>query len=65
MFGGCIGLFVLVIWMACLCHRAVRCPRCGAGARYYVGFFSELRTKAREVGPVWCKRCHTRFVFLV
>ncbi len=56
---------LLVIALAYLCHRAVPCPRCGAWGRYYVGFFCELRTRVREIGPVCCKHCQTRFVFLV
>ena len=62
--GGLVGLPLLVLWMARLCHRVVHCPHCGGRGRHYVGFFSELHTRAREIGPVHCKHCHARFVFM-
>jgi hypothetical protein len=60
-----LGLCLLVVGIACLCHRLVQCPHCGARARYYVGFFSEWHTRARAIGPVLCKRCQARFVFMI
>ena len=62
--GGVLGLPLMIIWLACLCHRPVNCPHCGIRGRYYVGFFSELRTRTRDIGPVYCKHCHARFVFI-
>ena len=62
--GALVGLSLLVVWMACLCHRLVHCPYCGGRSRCYVGFFSELRTQAREIGPVPCKYCQTPFRFV-
>ncbi len=62
--GGFVGLSLLVVWFARLCHRAIHCPHCGARGQHYVGFFSELRIRAREIGPVYCKHCHARFVFM-
>jgi hypothetical protein len=62
--GGLIGVSLVIVWMARMCHRLVHCPHCGAQSRHYVGFFSEWRNRAREIGPVRCKHCHTRFVFM-
>lgn len=59
-----VSLPFLVVWIACLCHRLVYCPYCGGRSRQYVGFFSELRTHAREIGPVPCKHCQTPFMFV-
>jgi hypothetical protein len=58
------GLPLLVVWVACLCHRLVACPQCGKRSRHYVGFFREWRARAQSVGPVYCRYCHARFVFL-
>jgi hypothetical protein len=55
---------VLVVWVAYLCHRLVTCPQCGKHSRHYVGFFRDMRVQAQPVGPVYCRYCHARFVFL-
>lgn len=55
---------LLVVWLAYRCHQVVPCPRCGLPGRYYVGWFRDLRPTVRTVGPVCCKRCQARFVFL-
>ena len=62
--GAMVGLPLLVIWLARMSHRPVHCPYCGMGGQHYIGFFSELRPQAIEIGPVNCKRCYARFVFM-
>jgi hypothetical protein len=59
-----VGMSLLVIGVARLCHRLVACPHCGKCGRHYVGFFRELRTRVEQVGPVYCRHCHARFVFV-
>ena len=63
-FSSLAGLPLLIVWVARLCHRCVACPHCGKRGRHYVGFFRELRTRAEPIGPVYCRHCHTRFIFL-
>jgi hypothetical protein len=58
------GIPLLVVWVAHLCHRLTTCPHCGKCGRHYVGFFREWRTRPEQVGPVYCRHCHARFVFL-
>jgi hypothetical protein len=59
-----VGLPMLVVWVACLCHRPVACPHCGKQSRHYVGFFRDLRARAQPVGPVYCRHCQAHFIFL-
>jgi hypothetical protein len=62
--GSVIGMLLLVVVVARLCHRLVACPHCGKQSHHYVGFCREWRAQAQRMGPVYCRYCQARFVFL-